>query len=110
MIDFYTSQCCRSVLVGDLTTRWIEGEAPADAIEIATFSGTTILAEPRLVPLLEQGATLVESGPVFARSIGIRLRDPEHWIAFLESPAARRRTRSVTSLAASGPAARRAAG
>jgi hypothetical protein len=58
---------------------------------VGVIDGVTILADRRLVGLLADGAELVEAGPVFARSIGVRLDRPERWLAFLETPAARRR-------------------
>ena len=92
VIDFFAARCCTGVVAGDLMTRWAD-EPGADAVEIGAVAGTRLLADRRLVEVLAEGASLVESGPFFARSIGVRLARPECWIDFLDSPAARRRRR-----------------
>ena len=91
LIDFYASRCCNGGLVGDLETRWLEGAAPSQAVQVAVIERVPIVADPRLVALLDDGAELVEAGPPVARSIGVHLDRPERWLAFLETPAARRR-------------------
>ncbi|MEO8208443.1 MAG: hypothetical protein ABI598_05360, partial [Chloroflexota bacterium] len=73
-----------------LQTRWLE-EASVDAVDLASIGGVRIVADPRIVDLLrDAGATLVEVGGPFRRTIGVQLGVPEAWLAFLESPAARR--------------------
>lgn len=91
LIDFYAARCCTSGLVGDLETRWLEHHANAQVVKLAVIEDVEILADPRLVALLGDGAELVEAGLPFARTIGVRLAHPERWLAFLETPAARRR-------------------
>lgn len=92
LIDFYATRCCTSALIGDLETRWVDPAETPERIAVDEIEGVAILADRRLVPLLSEGAALVESGPVFAHTIGVRLDRPELWLAFLETPAARRRS------------------
>ncbi len=90
LIEFFATRCCTNVMVGDLQTRWID-QAPAQAVDLGTLAGVQLFADPRIAELLaDAGATLIETGSPFRRSIGVRLDSPEQWLAFLESPAARR--------------------
>ncbi|MEO5918418.1 MAG: hypothetical protein ABIQ17_02545 [Candidatus Limnocylindrales bacterium] len=90
IIEFFASRCCTNVMVGDLQTRWVD-DAPRGAVDLGTLAGVQLLADPRIAGLLtDAGATLIETGSPFRRSLGIRLDSPEQWLAFLESPAARR--------------------
>ena len=91
LIDFYASRCCRSVLVGDLEIRWVEGDPPAGFEQVGSVAGTRVVADHRLVGVLTTGgARIVETGGLFGRSLGVRLDAPEQWLAFLETPAAQR--------------------
>ncbi|MES2210748.1 MAG: hypothetical protein V4515_11280 [Chloroflexota bacterium] len=91
LIDFYVARCCTSVLVGDLETRWLEGDPPDGVEQVGLVAGSRIVADHRLVGVLTAGgARIVESGGLFGRSLGVRLAAPELWLAFLETPAARR--------------------
>jgi len=90
LIDFYAARCCTSVLIGDLETRWVEDAASVEARPLGAIEGVPILANRRLLGLLAGGAQLVGGGPIFGRSIGVRLDHPEAWLAFLDTPAARR--------------------
>ena len=97
LIDFYAARCCTSVLIGDLETRWLEdASSPVDAQPLGAIEGVPILADRRLLGLLAGGAQLVGGGPIFARSIGVRLDHPEAWLAFLDTPAARRPARTAS--------------
>lgn len=90
LIDFYAARCCTSVLVGDLETHWIDGEPPGAVEQVGSVSGSRIVADHRLVEVLKRGrARLVETGGLLGRSLSVRLDAPEHWLAFLETPAAR---------------------
>jgi hypothetical protein len=89
-IGFFASRCCSSVVVGDLTATWIDGEPPAGAVALAPLEGVPVVADARLVELLESaGPVLRLAGPPFARHLAVALERPERWIAFLDSPAAR---------------------
>jgi hypothetical protein len=95
LIDFYAARCCTSGLIGDLETRWVESRwleaaSAGEAKPLGAIEGVPILADRRLLALLAGGAELVRAGPVFARSIGVRLDHPEAWLDFLDTPAARR--------------------
>ncbi len=90
VIDFYAARCCTSGLIGDLETRWLDEASSSDAQPLGVIEGVPILADRRLLGLLAGGAELVRAGPVFARSIGVRLDHPEAWLDFLDTPAARR--------------------
>lgn len=89
-IDYFASRCCSSLLVGDLETRWVESGSHPEFVDVGNVAGTPVVADRRLVSVLATGrATIVETGGLLGKSIGVRLGKPEVWIAFLDSPAAR---------------------
>ena len=90
-IDFYVARCCTSALVGDLEVRWLEGDPPVGFEQVGSVAGSRIVADHRLVEVLTVGgARIVETRGLFGPSLGVRLEAGEHWLAFLETPAARR--------------------
>lgn len=90
VIDFFAARCCTNVLVGDLETRWLDGTPPDGLVAVGSTNGTQILAAEVLVGVLARGcARVVETGGLFGRSLAVRLEAPEHWLAFLDTPAAR---------------------
>ncbi len=90
-IGFYTSRCCSSVAVGDLTVAWVDRAPAPGSVALAPVEGVPVVADRRLIELLrDAGPTLVLGGPVFARRLALRLERPELWIDFLGRPAALR--------------------
>jgi hypothetical protein len=97
-IDFFVARLRTSVVVGDLSLRWLdtgpegEIEVPDGLAALATIEGVGLVADARLLELLATtGPTIVEGGPPFARHLALRLDDSAAWIEFLETPVARRR-------------------
>lgn len=104
LIDFYASRCCRSVLVGDLETRWLDPGQDAGLEPIGSVSGTPIVADPGLTRVLRDGAARLVAGGWLGRSFQVRLDVPEAWLDFLDTPAARRlRGRPSATMTSSAP-------
>jgi len=88
-IDFFSARCCTSVLIGDLTARWLVPPLPGGFVVLMPIEGVDVAADERLLDLLEHaGPTLTWGGPPFARHFALRLADPAAWLTFLETPAA----------------------
>jgi hypothetical protein len=89
VIDYYASRL-RGLVAGDLIV-WFGEPAPEPCyVELEPIDDVTVLAERRLVEVLE-GATLREVGPPWHRHLAISLARPEEWIDFLDRHPSRRR-------------------
>ncbi|MEO8469838.1 MAG: hypothetical protein ABI573_09245 [Chloroflexota bacterium] len=104
LIDFFASQCCTSVLVGDLETRWLDPGQTAGLETIGSIGATPIVAESALSAVLREGRARLVAGGLLGRSLQVRLDAPEAWLEFLDTPAARRpRGRGLQAVASSTP-------
>lgn len=90
LIDFFASQCCTSVLVGDLETRWIDPGQDAGFERIGSVNATPIVADSAITAVLREGGARLVAGGLLGRSLQVRLDTPEAWLDFLDTPAARR--------------------
>lgn len=82
VIDYFASPM-HGVMIGDLTATFDKPPPEPCFVELASVGGVTVLAQRRLLDLLE-GARLVEAGPPWDRHIILALARPEAWIDFLE--------------------------
>ena len=95
VVDFFASRVCTSVWIGDLTAGWLQpGHVRPGLVALAPIEGVAVFVDPRLVELLaDAGPTLHARRPGLRPSSRVRLEDAAAWLAFLETPAAHRRTR-----------------
>lgn len=86
ILDYFASRRC-SVVIGDLTAKFLPQPLGARYVELASIDGIRVFAAERLLPLLAAaGPTLRLAGPRFARHLALWLDAPERWIEFLEQP------------------------
>lgn len=88
VIDYYASRL-RGVATGDLIVWFGEPAREPCYVELEPVDNVPVLAERRLVSLLE-GATLREAGPPWHHHLALSLARPEDWIDFLDRHPSRR--------------------
>ena len=85
VIDYFASRRC-GVVTGDLTATF-RHEIVGRYLELAPVDGVRIVAEERLLNLLQRsGPTLRLTGPNLWRHLSVELALPELWLDFLERP------------------------
>ena len=91
VIDYYASARC-GLVVGDITAD-LTHSPPADThVLVADVEGVPVLAEPRLVPLLEQSGIFLNVRRLpFGERLAVYLDPPDRWLEFLQRPGVVRR-------------------
>ena len=91
VIDYFASARC-GLVIGDITARFGPDPRPETYVRLSDLEGVPVLAERRLVPLLDESAlTLDLSRLPFGSRLRVRLDRPERWLEFLDRPGIARR-------------------